>query len=71
MRELLDNVAYIVRKKFTLACMCWASGTLLTIFQFDGAQLSDYTVFVTAVAGIFSVTDVLEKAAKRNKGDDG
>ena len=47
------------KKKYTLALLFWASGTVLA-FQTD-ATLGSYTAFATIVLGLFKTADVIDK----------
>ena len=57
---MVDQLASVIRKKFTLALLCWASGTVLTVFAFEDATLGDYTMFCAAVSAIFGLADVFD-----------
>ena len=55
MSELLNKF----RKKYTLALLFWATGTLLA-FKVD-AGLGEYTAFAAIICGLFKAADVTDK----------
>jgi hypothetical protein len=61
MRELL-------RKKFTLTLLLWASGTALAFTM--KSDLGAYTMFATLLLGVFGTQDVVDKKLT-NKNPDG
>jgi hypothetical protein len=57
-----QNVRF--KKKFALAILFWASGTVLAFYA--KADLGTYTAFTTVVCGLFKAADVADK--KLNNG---
>ncbi len=60
MTAAVEALANVIRKKFTLALLCWASGSLLTVFVFEDPTLLQYTTFCGTVSAIFGAADVLD-----------
>jgi len=55
MTELLSKF----KKKFSLACMFWATGTYIAVEQ--SSALGEYTAFTVIVLGLFKASDVADK----------
>ena len=51
------------RKKYTLALLCWASGTGFAFYS--TTTMTEYTYFVVALLGLFASADVAEKTVAR------
>jgi hypothetical protein len=58
----------ILRKKFALTLLLWASGTALAFVM--KSDLGAYTLFSTLLLGVFGTQDVVDKKMK-NKNPDG
>ena len=50
---------YMWRKKFSLTCMLWATGSALAFHT--NAELGAYTTFSLALLGTFGVSDLIDK----------
>lgn len=59
---IVDTISRF-RKKYTLALLCWASGTGFAFY--NAATMTEYTYFVVALLGLFASADVAEKTVAR------
>ena len=55
----MTHLLKIFKKKFTLACMFWTTGSILA-FTAD-SNLGEYTAFTAVVLTLFKVSDVVDK----------
>lgn len=61
----VKSVASLLRKKFTLALLFWASGTALAFTA--AATLPQYTAFAAIVLALFKASDVADKKLNGGK----